>query len=182
MIQFMFFKRKKTYVYSLMICKCIKNEKLMTSIHENGGSGEQKFTFYFIYLCMEIYATGTYLRIMGSHLLLFQIHQDSLHLSQSPVLPGLQLASCRCTLTEPCPMPFPPIPEFLFLYDSSGCSVGLSNELPVGVANLSTSSIFVWALLVSLSLSFALLPWITVLNRVCALKALLMLCFLLNAD
>lgn len=58
---FMFLKRKKILcIYPHMICKCIENEMLMTDIHEEDGSAEQKY--------MEMYVPRISLCFMGSHL------------------------------------------------------------------------------------------------------------------
>lgn len=88
---------------------------------------------------------------------------------QPLVLPGLQLPSWRCDLTEPCRMPLFLL-EFLFLgYGSSGCPAGLSNQLNTPIISCTGSCCLPAS---ASSLTLALTPCITVLHRRGALKSL----------
>lgn len=155
-----------------MICKCKESEMLMTGIQEKGG--EQKFMFCFIYLCSEVYATRIYLCIKGHNLLPLQIHLASLCLFQPQLLPGLQLASGRCNLTVPYPMPLSShssVSVSLLWFFRLSCRI----EQPVArggghfehVKHLCTGPSYFPA---SLLLFLALASRISILDRVCTLK------------
>ena len=95
---------------------------------------------------------------------------------QSPVLPGLQLASCRCNLAAPCPVPLSfhswisvSLLRFFRLSRRIEWSVAYTGGQLEHVKHLCMGASHSCA---SLSLSLALAPWIRVLNRGCALTSL----------
>lgn len=94
---------------------------------------------------------------------------------QPPVLRGLQLASCRCNLTAPCPVLLFPLPGFCFFAGLFKLSCRIEQLVAhkggqlEHVEHLCTGSSHSSA---SLSLSLARAPWIRVLKGGCVRKPL----------
>lgn len=147
------FKRKKDIrIWSQMICESIDNEMLMTSIHEKGGGGEQEELMFPLYPHARKWKQRENRVVCyGRPILTTSVICPACICFQPLVLPGLQLASCRCSLTVHS--------VHSWVSGSSGHPAGLSNQLCIGVANLNTSGIFV-RLFPLLCFTFPVHPWL----------------------